>query len=240
MTIYFPIAEASINLFLILGLGGCVGVLSGLFGVGGGFLMTPLLVVIGIAPAIAASTGANQIVAASVSGLIGHWRIDNVDFRMGFVLIAGGVAGSLVGVRVFDLLRSIGQIGLAVSILYVVMLGSLGSLMLVESTYCGDNSGWACNELGRHYAEGQIVATDAARAIGYFARACELRFQAGCLSLLDLDHPREAPPRLFDLRLLVREGGRNLLDMPERDLYARACDHGWRFACAKLSPAVSN
>ena len=134
MSVYFPIAESSINLFLILGLGGGVGVLSGLFGVGGGFLMTPLLVVVGIAPAIAASSGANQIVASSVSGLMGHWRNGNVDFRMGAVLIAGGAAGSLVGIQIFDLLRRAGQLGLSVSILYVVMLGSLGSLMLIEST----------------------------------------------------------------------------------------------------------
>ena len=134
MPIYFPIAETSIDLFLILGLGGSVGMLSGLFGVGGGFLMTPLLVVIGIAPAVAASSGANQIVAASVSGLMGHWRNGNVDFRMGSVLIAGGAVGSLAGVQIFDILRRTGQIGLVVSILYVVMLGSLGSLMLVEST----------------------------------------------------------------------------------------------------------
>ena len=134
MSIYFPIAETSVNFFLILGLGGGVGMLSGLFGVGGGFLMTPLLVVIGIAPAIAASSGANQIVASSVSGLMGHWRGGNVDFRMGGVLIAGGVAGSIVGVQVFELLNRMGQTGFVVSILYVVMLGSLGSLMLVEST----------------------------------------------------------------------------------------------------------
>jgi hypothetical protein len=134
MSIYFPIAETSIDFFLILGLGGGVGLLSGLFGVGGGFLMTPLLVVIGIAPAIAASTGANQIVASSVSGLMGHWSKGNVDFRMGAVLIGSGVAGSLAGVQVFDLLRQTGQTGFVVSILYVVMLGSLGSLMLFEST----------------------------------------------------------------------------------------------------------
>jgi len=134
MSVYFPIAEASISLFLILGLGGGVGILSGLFGVGGGFLLTPLLVVVGIAPAVAASSGANQIVASSVSGLMGHWRNGNVDFRMGFVLIAGGAAGSLVGIQIFNLLRRAGHLGLAVSILYVVMLGSLGSLMLIESS----------------------------------------------------------------------------------------------------------
>jgi uncharacterized membrane protein YfcA len=133
MFVYFPIAESSFNLFLILGLGGSVGILSGLFGVGGGFLMTPLLVVIGIPPAIASSTGANQIIASSVSGLMGHWRNGNVDFRMGSVLIAGGAAGALVGIQIFDLLLHVGEIGLVVSILYVVMLSSLGALMLAES-----------------------------------------------------------------------------------------------------------
>jgi uncharacterized membrane protein YfcA len=123
MFVYFPIAESSFNLFLILGLGGSVGILSGLFGVGGGFLMTPLLVVIGIPPAI----------ASSVSGLMGHWRNGNVDFRMGSVLIAGGAAGALVGIQIFDLLLHVGEIGLVVSILYVVMLSSLGALMLAES-----------------------------------------------------------------------------------------------------------
>lgn len=113
-------------------------------------------------------------------------------------------------------------------------------LVLVERTYCGDNSGWACHELGRHYTEGKIVTRDPMLAAGYFSRACELRFQAGCISLLDPDHPRQAPPRVFDLRLLVREGGLNLLDMPERDLYARACDHGWRFACDKIGASASN
>ena len=104
-------------------------------------------------------------------------------------------------------------------------------LIQLESSYCGDNSGWACNELGGHYMEGRIVATDAELATAYFSRACEVRFQAGCVNVLDPGSPSRADPRIIDLRLLLREGGQNLMEMPEPDLYARACDHGWTFAC---------
>ena len=93
MSVYLPIAEISVNLFLILGMGGAVGLLSGIFGVGGGFLMTPLLIFIGIPPAVAVATEANQITAASVSGVLAHWRRGNVDFKMGGVLLIGGVLG---------------------------------------------------------------------------------------------------------------------------------------------------
>jgi TPR repeat protein len=103
----------------------------------------------------------------------------------------------------------------------------------VERSYCDDNSGWACNELGAHYAEGKIVPADATLATGFFARACELRFQAACVNLLDLREVSHAPPRVFDLRLLLREGGLNLLEMPEQDLYARACEHGWPQTCGR-------
>ena len=106
-------------------------------------------------------------------------------------------------------------------------------LLRIEASYCVDNAGWACNELGRHYVEGRLVAADPDRASGYFTRACEARFQAGCVNLLDATTPAAADPRLLDLRLLLREGGPNLLDMPEPDLYARACRHGWSFACGK-------
>jgi hypothetical protein len=105
----------------------------------------------------------------------------------------------------------------------------------VETTYCTDNAGWACNELGRHYIEGSIVAADRERALGYFSRACEARFQAGCVNLLDPATISEAAPRPLDFRLLLREAGPNLLDMPEPDLYARACTHGWTFACDRPS-----
>ena len=104
-------------------------------------------------------------------------------------------------------------------------------LIQLESSYCGDNSGWACNELGGHYMEGRIVATDAELATAYFSRACEVRFQAGCVNVLDPGSPSRADPRIIDLRLLLREGGQNLMEMPEPDLYARSCDHGWTFAC---------
>jgi len=104
-------------------------------------------------------------------------------------------------------------------------------LVQIESSYCGDNSGWACNELGVHYVEGKLRAEDSQQAAAYFSRACELRFQAGCVNLLASESLRRANPRALDLRLLLREGGANLVDMPERELYARACEHGWNFAC---------
>ena len=104
-------------------------------------------------------------------------------------------------------------------------------LVRIETNYCGDNAGWACNELGRHHREGIVVPPDPERALEYFAQACELRFQAGCVNLLDPASTVRADPRALDLRLLLREAGPNLLDMPEPMLYARACDHGWSFAC---------
>jgi uncharacterized membrane protein YfcA len=131
--IYLPIAEVSENVFVLLLLGGGVGFLSGLFGVGGGFLTTPLLIFIGIPPAIAVATGANQTLAASVSGTLSHWRKGNVDLKMGAVLVVGGLIGSVFGVWLFKLLRSLGQLELTISILYVIMLGSLGFLMVIES-----------------------------------------------------------------------------------------------------------
>ena len=104
-------------------------------------------------------------------------------------------------------------------------------LLQLEATYCGDNSGWACNELGGHYREGKLVASKPELALAYFSRACELRFQAACVNLLDPERFSQAVPRALDLRLLLREGGQNLMEMSERDLYARACDHNWTFAC---------
>ncbi|MDX9861053.1 MAG: sulfite exporter TauE/SafE family protein [Rhodospirillales bacterium] len=133
MQVYLPIAEMSVNFLLILGMGGGVGFLSGLFGVGGGFLMTPLLMFIGISPAIAVATGANQIVAASVSAAIAHWRRGNVDLKMGSVLLVGGILGSGFGVWLFTLLREIGQLDLVITISYVIFLGVIGGLMFVES-----------------------------------------------------------------------------------------------------------
>jgi hypothetical protein len=132
MNVYLPIAEVSVNAFLLLGLGGGVGFLSGLFGVGGGFLMTPLLIFIGIPPAVAVASEANQIVASSFSGVLAHWRRRTVDFRMGIVLLAGGVAGSAAGVAIFRELRQVGQIELVVALSYAVFLGIIGVLMFVE------------------------------------------------------------------------------------------------------------
>jgi len=131
--IYLPIAEISVNVMLMLGLGTAVGFLSGMFGVGGGFLLTPFLMLSGIPPAIAVATGANQIVASSVSGTLAHWRRGNVDLKMGFVLIAGGVVGAIVGVLLLKLLREVGQAGLMISLTYVCFLGVIGALMLWES-----------------------------------------------------------------------------------------------------------
>jgi len=133
MQVYLPIAELSVDVFLILGLGGAVGMLSGLFGVGGGFLMTPLLIFIGVPPAVAVGSEAAQIVASSVSGVLAHMRRGNVDFRMGAVLLAGGIVGSTAGVQLFAFLRSIGQVDLVVALSYVIMLGVVGTLMLQES-----------------------------------------------------------------------------------------------------------
>src|SRR6056300_1177715 len=134
MYIYLPIAEISINIFLILGLGGMVGLLSGIFGVGGGFLMTPLLIFLGVPAPVAVGTEANQIVASSVSGVLAHWRRGNVDVKMGIILLSGGIVGSTIGVYIFALLREIGQIDLAIKLSFIVFLGIIGSLMLVEST----------------------------------------------------------------------------------------------------------
>ncbi|MDP7549362.1 MAG: sulfite exporter TauE/SafE family protein, partial [Alphaproteobacteria bacterium] len=133
MQIYLPIAELSVNIFLFLGMGAGVGFLSGLFGVGGGFLMTPLLIFAGIPPAVAVATEANQIVASSVSGALAHWRRGNVDIKIGVVLLIGGFIGSTLGVWVFGLLRGLGQIDLVIRLSYVVFLGIIGALMLVES-----------------------------------------------------------------------------------------------------------
>ena len=133
MYIYLPIAEVSVNAFVLLGLGGLVGVLSGMFGVGGGFLMTPLLFFIGIPPAVAVATEANQIVASSFSGVLAHVKRRNVDFKMGGVLLIGGLIGAGVGVLVFNYLKSLGQVDLLVKLCYVVFLGIVGSLMFTES-----------------------------------------------------------------------------------------------------------
>jgi uncharacterized membrane protein YfcA len=133
MNIYLPIAELSVNMFLLLGMGGAVGFLSGMFGVGGGFLMTPLLILIGIPSTVAVATEANQIVASSVSGVIAHTRRKNVDFKMGLMLLIGGIIGSTSGVWLFSALKALGQIDLVIKLSYVIFLSIIGGLMFFES-----------------------------------------------------------------------------------------------------------
>ena len=133
MQVYLPIAEMSVDALLLLGIGFGVGWLSGMFGVGGGFLLTPILILIGIPAPVAVASGANQTLGASVSGLIAQWRRGNVDFKMGGVLLVGGVLGSFLGVQLFAWLRRQGQVDLAVAVFYVVVLGSVGALMVRES-----------------------------------------------------------------------------------------------------------
>ena len=133
MQIYLPIAETSVNIFTIFGMGTAVGFLSGMFGVGGGFLITPLLILSGIPAAVAVATGANQVVASSVSGTITQWRRGNVDFKMGTVLLIGGIFGAFIGVQIVKLLEATGQIEIVISLLFTVFLGGVGLLMLGES-----------------------------------------------------------------------------------------------------------
>ena len=132
-SIYLPIAGSSVNILLLLGLGGLVGFLSGLFGVGGGFLMTPLLMSIGIPPLVAAASDSNQIVAASASATYAHYRMGNVDFKMGLLLLIGGVLGGTAGVYLIKILRANGNADFVVKITYVIMLGVVGSYMFLES-----------------------------------------------------------------------------------------------------------
>jgi uncharacterized protein len=131
--VYLPVAEISVNLLVMVGLGAAIGFLSGMFGVGGGFLLTPLLMFSGIPTAIAVATGANQIVASSVSGGLVQWRRGNIDFRMGWVLIAGGIVGAVGGVLLVGLLSRLGHADVFISLTYVTFLGVIGSLMLSES-----------------------------------------------------------------------------------------------------------
>ncbi len=133
MQIYLPIAEIPVNVLVILALGLATGVLAGMFGIGGGFLATPFLMFIGISPAIAVSTSANQIISASASGLLAHLRKGNVDIKMGIFLMIGGFIGSTLGVSIFRILQKAGQIDIVVGITYVLFLGSIGVLMLIES-----------------------------------------------------------------------------------------------------------
>ena len=133
MQIYLPIAEVSVDAFLLLAIGGMVGILSGMFGGGGGFILTPLLFFIGIPPAVAVASAANQIAGSSFSAFLAHLQRRTVDLKMGMVLLAVGLLGSLIGVQIFGLLRKFGQFELVISLLYVVLLGSVGGLMMKES-----------------------------------------------------------------------------------------------------------
>ena len=133
MSIYLPIAEININIFLIVFIGMLVGALSGLFGVGGGFLMTPLLIFLGIPPVVAVGSEAPHVLASSVSGVIAHWRKKNVDFKMGFFLLSGGLVGSTVGVNLFKLLKTYGQIDIVIQFLFLIFLGFVGISMAFES-----------------------------------------------------------------------------------------------------------
>ena len=133
MSIYLPIAEMNVNIFLIVFIGMVVGALSGLFGVGGGFLMTPLLIFLGIPPVVAVGSEAPHVLASSVSGVIAHWRKKNVDFKMGFFLLSGGVIGSTLGVNLFKLLKTYGQIDIVIQILFINILGFIGISMAFES-----------------------------------------------------------------------------------------------------------
>ncbi len=133
MDVYLPIANLSVNGLFIVLLGGLTGILSGLFGVGGGFLTTPLLIFYGIPPTVAAASAATQVTGASVSGVLAHSKRKGVDYRMGMVMVGGGVVGALIGAGLFSLLRAVGQIDVVISVLYVVLLGTIGSLMLREA-----------------------------------------------------------------------------------------------------------
>ncbi len=183
MDIYLPIAGLSVNALLIIALGGLVGILSGLFGVGGGFLTTPLLIFYGIPPAVAVASATTQITGSSVSGVYAHSRRGGVDFKMGGVMIAGGTVGSVVGAFLFRLLQNSGQIDLAIGGLYVVLLGSIGALMLRDALIA---LGWLSGPVSavrrhhvrwvaalpmrwRFYASGLYLSPLAPLALGFVA-----------------------------------------------------------------------
>jgi uncharacterized protein len=133
MDIYLPIAGLSVNALVIVGLGGLVGLLTGMVGVGGGFLTTPILIFYGVPPPVAVASAVTQITGTSISGVLAHRRRRGVDVQMGAVIIAGGVAGSVVGGLIFRLLQNSGQIDTVISILYVILLGSIGIMMAKEA-----------------------------------------------------------------------------------------------------------
>ncbi|NPA94658.1 MAG: sulfite exporter TauE/SafE family protein [Thermodesulfobacteria bacterium] len=164
MYIYLPIALTSVTLWLVVGLGLLVGLLSGLFGVGGGFLMTPLLMMIGIPPTVAAATDANQIVAASASGTLAHWRLGNVDFKMGLLLLVGGFTGGALGVHVIKVLRATGGADFLIKITYVLMLGIVGTFMFFESLNALKKQKAAAAMTPEQRAEAERKAAEKAKA----------------------------------------------------------------------------
>src|SRR5262245_17241765 len=133
MQIYLPVAELSLNVLLLVGIGLAIGFLSGMFGIGGGWLMTPLLIFLGVPAYVAVGTGASQVVASSVSSAYGHWRRNNIDVQMAVILTVGGFLGAAAGVQVLGVLKAYGQLDFFVSLTYVVLLGVVGGLMLIES-----------------------------------------------------------------------------------------------------------
>ncbi|MEE4540051.1 MAG: sulfite exporter TauE/SafE family protein, partial [Erythrobacter sp.] len=154
MDVYLPIANLSVNGLVLVALGGLTGILSGLFGVGGGFLTTPLLIFYGIPPTVAAASAATQVTGASVSGVFAHSRRKGVDYRMGLIMVAGGIVGALVGAGLFRLLQSAGQIDVVINILYVVLLGTIGSLMMreaLDALFPNENAGDQRPRKRRHH-----------------------------------------------------------------------------------------
>jgi uncharacterized membrane protein YfcA len=154
MQVYLPIAELSLNVVLLLLMGFAIGFLSGMFGVGGGFILTPLLIFLGVPSAVAVGTSISQVVAASVSSAVGHWRRNNVDMKMGLLLIAGGFVGAVMGVQILAFLIARGQLEPFVAVSYVVLLGVVGTLMLIESVRvlraAGGKAGTSMRRGGQH------------------------------------------------------------------------------------------
>jgi uncharacterized membrane protein YfcA len=130
--IYLPIADLPVNIFLVLAMGLAVGFISGMFGIGGGFLMTPLLIFIGVSPAVAVATVSSHIAASSMSGAVSYWRRRALDLALALMLLAGGIIGTVAGVWLFTLLRSVGQLDITIGVSYVLLLGSVGGMMVIE------------------------------------------------------------------------------------------------------------
>ncbi len=193
MHIYLPIAGMSVNALLIIALGALVGVLSGLFGVGGGFLTTPLLIFYGIPPTVAVASATTQITGASVSGALAHWRRGGVDLKMGLVMIGGGLFGSLTGAAIFRILQTTGQVDVVVGFLYVVLLGGIGVLMLKDAMFAlgwlkraevkvqRRHNRWVASLplRSRFYASGLYISPLAPAALGFAAGALTVLLGVG-------------------------------------------------------------